>query len=501
MGIESVNKGIYATYADRITPTLIAAMGLVVFFVSLPSVGPDAYGSFLVAVTGLYMVVESAHDFVNQLTDYQLHQSKGQATWVAKGLQVAMLCFVAFAAVTFVVILVDNTDDVQLVLELCVAIIIAGMRMFEIAMGLFWMDDAAKYVQLMFEIQRGHLMSVIRDAYRLFLSHSDASGVPAQEAAAALKSIEAMEELPAITLRQLGYARRIRSVSEILKGNVSGSAFNGTGAAIWREFNIEIADAAHIDENVPSALLQCLEEECPFSGDAALKVKDTHVWFFVPSQHTAGLSEPLSAARFGEHCKEFLPGIGVIWRYQPCDEDLEGDNAKDRWILMYKGVGADGDGILPGTLDTNWEESLAVLRACNGSGTAGTEGTGHVTCVRAPAILGPCVCSGSPARTQGYDVMSSLEVEVGAYTHFVRTGSRMYQEKFTRVKERVDNEQYGVHHLFMGRFNMSGLNNDAYLDVGGDGNRFHLRGLSVCKRYVLPDGPAIIDALQKSTEA
>ena len=80
MGIESVNKGIYATYADRITPTLIAAMGLVVFFVCLPSVGPDAYVSFLVAVTGLYMVVESAHDFVNQLTDYQLHQSKGQAT-------------------------------------------------------------------------------------------------------------------------------------------------------------------------------------------------------------------------------------------------------------------------------------------------------------------------------------------------------------------------------------------------------------------------------------
>ena len=42
-------------------------------------------------------------------------------------------------------------------------------------------------------------------------------------------------------------------------------------------------------------------------------------------------------------------------------------------------------------------------------------------------------------------------------------------------------------HLFIGRFNNSGLNNDAYLDVGkgGDDGIHPQRGLSVCRRFVV----------------
>eukprot|EP00483_Globobulimina_turgida_P000995 UN00997 len=128
---------------------------------------------------------------------------------------------------------------------------------------------------------------------------------------------------------------------------------------------------------------------------------------------------------------------------------------------MYKGE--EGNGIVPSTLDKTWDESIGILAELNKK------------------------CIGAMDAYVEYDTMTLLEVIACTYTHFVQTGKIMYHEKFTRVKEQTNSKcstGRTPNHLFIGRFNMSGLNNDAYLDVGGDEGRFHLRGLSVCKRFI-----------------
>ena len=91
-----------------------------------------------------------------------------------------------------------------------------------------------------------------------------------------------------------------------------------------------------------------------------------------------------------------------------------------------------------------------------------------------------------------YHVMTTVEVVAGTYTHLIKTGETMFREKFTRVVEQTATKEFAdvchgqtTSHLFVGRFNLSGLNNDAYLDVGGDHCKHDLRGLSLCRRFAV----------------
>eukprot|EP00483_Globobulimina_turgida_P002851 UN02856 len=242
-------------------------------------------------------------------------------------------------------------------------------------------------------------MSVIRDAYRLYLAaNADAEdgldGPSEDEKKLALKTIQALQELPTVTLQNLRYAKRVNMITNILTNRNAGDGFNGTNASIWDEFNIQIKNENEMNQNIPTALVDYLEQKCPFSDDNSLKVKETHIWCFIPGNKCIDVDGGLTASVLGDYCKNFIPGIGVIWRYPPFDEDIAGENGQNRWILMYKGK----DGIVPETFDKTWDESISILNEYNQK--LNNERTGGV----------------------GYDTMSLLEVIAATYTHFVQTG-------------------------------------------------------------------------------
>jgi len=63
-------------------------------------------------------------------------------------------------------------------------------------------------------------------------------------------------------------------------------------------------------------------------------------------------------------------------------------------------------------------------------------------------------------QSNRHRVLSNLELIIGVYGYFVTTGIVLLREKFTRVKEETKTDELGLSHLFLGRFNTSGLNND-----------------------------------------
>eukprot|EP01084_Bolivina_argentea_P049422 90899_1 len=467
MGIESINKELYIIYSEKVTPICMTLFGLISFFLCYPTIGPSDYESITVAIAGLYMAIESSDEFINELCEYKLEACRGESTKISKILQYISISFTSIVFIFFITILIEEHEDPTVVIEVIIMMIIGMFRICETAMEIYYMNDAAEYVKLMYEIQDGHLISVIRDAYRLYLACNQDETPDENEQKLALKAVDALAELAPIVLQNLQYKKRVNMIRNILQNNHQSDEYNGTNATIWDEFHIPITNAEQINKNIPKILLDCLEEPCPFSNDNSIKVKQTHIWCFIPGNNVINIPENdgLTSKVLGEYCKNFIPGIGVIWRYPPFDENIENNNfnGKNRWILMYKG----GDGIVPETFNKTWDESISILNDYNGKNNGGR------------------TTEKDELKNNIYDTMTLLEVIACTYTHFVQTGKKMYQEKFTRVKEQVNSDEYGVHHLYIGRFNMSGLNNDAYLDVGGNDCRFHLRGLSVCKRFMV----------------
>eukprot|EP01084_Bolivina_argentea_P017360 32435_1 len=461
MGIESINEQIYIFYSERLTPVCMTLLGLISFLLCYPDIGPTDYESITVAVAGLYMAIESTDEFINELCEYKLEQHKGEYTKTSKLLQVVSISFTTIVFIFFITILIAEHEDPTVIIEVVIMMIIGLFRICESIMEMYYIEDAAEYVKVMYEIQEGHLLLVIRNAYKLYLRCSENTKPPENEITKALQSVIALEELPAVVLENLKYEQRVTMITNILQGKHIGDEYNQTNASIWEEFGITIKNAEQINNNIPKALLNSLEQVCPFSNDNSIKVKQTHIWCFIPGNNSVDIPEKygydLTAKILGDYCKNNIPGVGVIWRYPPFDENIEGDNGKDRWILMYKGT----DGIVSETFNKTWDESIVVLNEYNNR----IGGDDDIE----------------------YDTMTLLEVIACTYSHFVQTGKKMYQEKFTRVKEQCSSDDYrddnhhGIHHLYIGRFNTSGLNNDAYLDVGGNDCRFHLRGLSVCK--------------------
>jgi len=175
-------------------------------------------------------------------------------------------------------------------------------------------------------------------------------------------------------------------------------------------------------------------------------VKDTHLFFFLPSSvkkitahddklvdeetWTTTSMTPLDANLMSENMKNFIPGVGVEWRYKMIDEKAR---ERHQWVLMYKGIDDENAGIIPGTLDTNWKESVQILDKRNEAASLG----------------------GSK-----YEIMTNAEVIMGTYSYFLKTGKVMFQETFTRVQEQTNvPEDYQKvcngqkSHLFIGRFN------------------------------------------------
>jgi len=157
---------------------------------------------------------------------------------------------------------------------------------------------------------------------------------------------------------------------------------------------------------------------------------------------------------------------------------------KNEWVLMYKGEDDNVDaGILKKTLKNMETKRKNSLENCNKDIVQKSCGE--------------------------YDVMTDAEFIMGTYSYFLKTGKAMFRQRFTRVKEETWTGEYNgkevevvvkeapkkedqaieicflgaKSHLYIGRFIQSGLNNDAYLDIGGDNDQHEKRGLGVCRRF------------------
>ncbi|MBC8411373.1 MAG: hypothetical protein H8E12_22065 [Rhodobacteraceae bacterium] len=81
--------------------------------------------------------------------------------------------------------------------------------------------------------------------------------------------------------------------------------------------------------------------------------------------------------------------------------------------------------------------------------------------------------------------MTTLETLVGTFGFLIYFGRLIYQERFTRVLDRTWTKELGESQLWVGRFNSYGrLNNDGYIDIGGDLHRHPTRGLSACMEFL-----------------
>ena len=457
MGMGGIVNARYQYLGDVIIPLMNGMLGLIGLAIGF-SVGQHG-----ATIGCLYMLYESADAYLDAVSDEALEDSVVNAGATARvtQLQGASTCVgaVFFAHAIYTCINPHETLDTSFYVEMVLFSVAVVLKMIENLMEVAYAEEGHQYKVLMYAIQDRHVTSVVRDGYRLFLSGKKPDGVACEKI---LNELQVMQEtFPPRMLASLRYESRVRNVTSVLTSATGTTTpTNAYTPAIWSEFGITSLS----DLRVPSALEEALKEPCPFHRSAL--VGETHTYFFLPAaiersgSSASGVGFPatreaLDAKSLGERMKHFIPGIGVIWRYDAIDEDPRDE---DYWVLMYKGAPGERrpDGIVPGSLNSTWSESMRLLAETDGQ----------------------------------YKAMTNAEVIVGAYTHLVRTGEVLFPEKFTRVVETISTQEFGKKcggsqsHLFIGRFNMSGLNNDAYIDMGGDLCKHPLRGLSACRRFV-----------------
>lgn len=545
MGMEGIKNGFYDFFTQRFQPALMFCLGIgCIIFLSVTKVH-----SAESMISAAYIIYETVDGFLDEMCDTAMDRSVADSNTAPtrnyvrslQGLS-AVVCVVFMLYVALQLINAGSDISAELILGVLLFATSVFVKSFENIMEVSFVDQSIAYKKLAFEIMDRHVTSVIRDGYRLFLSEVNPSAI---ECEGVKGQIEQMgSTFTSDTLRLLKYESRVKCILEVLRSSIEhgyGALRGGTGTEIYSYFGMNDVVTRDLTRP-PVALRQALDETCPFHKTAL--VRDTHIYFFLPAKiiddetngdtpttlsmsvfgdrrnstrkstppttmsrttnrvynHTELFDENnswiantnLTAKVMGEKAKNFIPGVGVVWRYEPIKEE---PRDADRWVLMYRGlprndvnpVTNDGtndettaattlpdltinDGIIPGTFNTSWNESNVILKELN------------------EAILVRTNDTSSTHRL--YKAMTNAEIVAGTFSHFVRTGEAMFHERFTRVVEETETKQFqGIcggqptSHLFIGRFNMSGLNNDAYLDVGGDECRHHLRGLSLCRRF------------------
>lgn len=210
----------------------------------------------------------------------------------------------------------------------------------------------------------------------------------------------------------------------------------------WREFGLQVSET-----QIPDDLKQQFDKPCPFTELPSSKtIKDTHICFYIPNYATtlnSAKSIGVNAKNIANQAKKEIPGIGIVWRYDPINDDTV---VRGKWILMY----VENNGIIPNSENKDWEESKEFLRQID------------------------------PA----YRPMTTLETFVGAFGLLIDLGRLIYQERFSRVADITWTETLGESQLWVGRFNSSGLNNDGYIDIGGNLHKHPNRGLSACMEFL-----------------